>query len=64
MDLPLTADEGCISAVVMLRLIFCYITLQSMLAVPQHEKRGPRLYAFRTAAVKAVFGPSRDVKGL
>lgn len=58
MDLSLTADEGsCYIA-----SAFCYITLQSLPSVPQHEKRGPRLCAFKTAAGKAVFGRPGNVK--
>lgn len=55
MDLPLTADERLHLSCYYIASFFCYITLQSMSSVPQHENMGRWRHASRTAAVKAVW---------
>lgn len=60
--LPLTADKGCVTALVISHLFFRCIMLQSMGSVPWHEKWGTWLSAVETAAVTAVFRRSRGVK--
>ena len=47
-------DESAACCIWRICLNRCFIAVQLMLPVPQHENRGPQLCTFNKAAVKAV----------